>query len=247
MPGARAAPPAAEPEPQPVAGRVRRAAQQQLVGLGRDVLAQQLARGREAARGEHHRHAVRAAPAQRRARSSISPASARDDRVRVEAAAHGAGVPGRGRRHPRAARLEPVEVAVEALEQRALERLVAVRALAPERPSQSAWRQSTPEEKRIAPPGARGLLEVQHARAQLARVRRGGQAGHARAGHDQVGAHRQREARLVLDVLQLDPPRRPDEHRERVGGVDDVGDLGAASRAPRARPPPPSRRAPRGG
>ena len=30
----------------------------------------------------------------------------------------------------------------------------------------------------------------------------------------------------MLHVLELDPPRRPDEHGERVGGVDDVRDLG---------------------
>ena len=35
----------------------------------------------------------------------------------------------------------------------------------------------------------------------------------------------EREARLVLDVLELDPVGAPDEDGERVGGVDDVGDL----------------------
>src|SRR3954454_13097867 len=35
----------------------------------------------------------------------------------------------------------------------------------------------------------------------------------------------QREARLVLHVLDLDPVGAPDEDRVRVGRVDDVGDL----------------------
>ena len=61
-------------------------------------------------------------------------------------------------------------------------------------------------------------------------MRRRGEAGHAGPRDDQVGAVvlDEREGRLVLDVLELDAVRAPDEHREGVRRVDDVGDLEAA-------------------
>ena len=88
--------------------------------------------GGEAAGGEDHRRAVRERAAAARRPHSTSPASAATIEPGSKRRPTVRGLPSSRLRHPRAARLEPVEVLVEALEQHALERLVAVRALAPE-------------------------------------------------------------------------------------------------------------------
>ena len=139
------------------------------------------------------------------------------------------GFPVAARRHPRAARLEPVEVGVETLEQRPLQRLVAVRALAPEGvPAGVAPDHAGGEAHGAA--GRGGLLEVEHARAELARVRCGGEAGHPRAGHDQVRGHASEKLALCSTYSSL---IRPGVHTNTASVL--AASTTSATSAPRAR------------
>ena len=94
--------------------------------------------------------------------------------------------------------------------------------------SKRSWRQTNPLDSRIDPPGAVALLEHEHVRAELAGTRRRAQARHAGTGDDEVRQLDEGEAGLVLHVLHLDGIGAPDEDRERVLGVLDLGDLDPA-------------------
>jgi hypothetical protein len=91
-------------------------------------------------------------------------------------------------------RLEPPEVAVEAVEHEPLELGVAVgRFGAEELEVAVAPDDAAREQHRAAGPVA--LLEHRHVRPELARVGGGAQPGHAGAGYDQVWHRRLRSAR----------------------------------------------------
>jgi hypothetical protein len=126
---------------QAVAGAAGSRAQEGVVGLARDVLAQQAAVGREAA-GREYQRAVRGRLAKRRAKPDAAGAARGNtagglhERLRqarrVEARAAGQRVAGLARHNRRAERFQPAQVLVQALEEQSLEALVAVRALFPE-------------------------------------------------------------------------------------------------------------------
>src|SRR5207244_11686532 len=101
--------------------------------------------------------------------------------------------------HRRAEPLEPVETVVEAIDDLPLERRVAARALVPEGRERSvAPDDPAREQHRAARPLA--LLEDDRLGAELAQPGGRAETGHTGAGDcDQLG---EREARLVLDVLE---------------------------------------------
>ena len=111
--------------------------------------------------------------------------------------------------------------------------------------SNSRWRQTTPLDRRIDPPGRSSFSNttgVAPRRRASAAATRPAMPG---AGDDEVAAKcrsDQGEARLVLDVLDAHAGRSAQEDGERVGRVLDVVDL--ARRAPRPRAAP-RRRSPR--
>ena len=74
--------------------------------------------------------------------------------------------------------------------------------------------------------GAVALLEDDRRSAELARARRGDEAGHAGAGDEQLAQVSENDG-LCSTYSSFTPVRAPDEDRERVRRVDDVLDLDA--------------------
>ena len=101
--------------------------------------------------------------------------------ARVEAPADRARVAGLVLDDPRSERLEPVEAVVQPLDDQPLQRGVAAGHSA-RKSSSVRWRQMTPLERSIEPPGAVALLENERLRPELARPRGRDEAGHARTG-----------------------------------------------------------------
>ena len=199
-PGRRScAPPAARPDPQAVPGRAGRRAQQHVLGLGRHVLAQQLAararsrpwRGSAARPSGGSRSGLAEAHARRRPRAARAVRPAGSKRTPVVSA-----LPVLALDHGRAERLEPAQVFVEALEQRAAggaRRRRGTRARKRvEARGGARRRRSTAASSR---PARSSFSSTVGCGAQAARLGRRHEAGHARAGDHQVGHDRLRPGR----------------------------------------------------